>query len=354
MSNLSESLRSWTDILWMLFAEAETRRGLVSLLDSNPPVSFPRTTGRDALTIATVFDAAVRAHGPSNLVQSWIQELDSLSQETPATLNDTYIGNRTFWTTLVQAAHDLDGVHAALPSAGVVDAAMHQLATAREPRNSDDTMLITLFTAPTWRKMAERQLQMFRALRGEECANGPRVAIVPRTTNGDVVALARYWTEEVARSVRDSHDTCESHLWEAYSGWPEVARRVLSAAQEGPIGGKYPHNAEFWRALMKLASRDTGAHCPSPWAVNIPTLDDDDLAARNAAASLDPAHAPSDAHASSSIADALAGVMDRLVDVGTRSITRRVVRPVLYAGGAVAGAILLYLLVGAHKADCRS
>lgn len=145
---------------------------------------------------------------------------------------------------------------------------MKQLsAPAGQLRNAAGAMLITLFTAPTWAEMADRQLQLFRVLRGEDRIAHARLAIIPRTCNADVLELARYWTEQLARIGSDAADT---HARLVYTRWPDVVGNVVQFAKRGYPRATYPLNAEFWTALAMLAQSDACHQIPAPWAFQTP------------------------------------------------------------------------------------
>jgi hypothetical protein len=281
MNTSMSSIRSWSDALHALRAQAEGHRGSITLSpDTRDAITFPRTTGQDVLAISVVFDAAVRAHASSAVVQRWLAENDLIANESPWTLADTYVGNRSYWSTLTAVALDLDRVHAALPPVEVWDAAMSQLATERDSlRNAAGDTLITLFTAPTWADMVDRQFQLFCMLRGEEHVDHPVAPSVPRTCNADVLELARYWTEQIARVGCDPRHT---HYRLAFAGWQTVLSDVIRFAKPGHPRDVYVHNVQFWAALVLLAQGDASEEQPAPWAFQVPPSDDD-AELRNAA-----------------------------------------------------------------------
>jgi hypothetical protein len=265
------SLRSWSDVVHALRAEAEAHRGAILLSPDTPDeITFPRTTGQDVLAISIVFSEPVRAHASRSVVQRWGAEIDLLTNESPWTLADTYVGNRSFWSTVAAVAIDLDRVHAALPGAEFWDMVMKQLGTERGPLcNAAGPMLITLFTAPTWAEMVERQLQLFRVLRGEEQVDPAASPVVPCTCNADVLELARYWTEQLARIGSDPYQT---HARLAFIGWPAVLHDVIRFAKLGDPRAIYFRNAEFWTALVLLSQSDACDAVPAPWAFRVPPV----------------------------------------------------------------------------------
>src|SRR5262245_12365014 len=271
MSDVSmSSIQSWSDAFHALRAQAEANRGAITAPtpDSPDAFTFPRTTGQDVLAISVAFDAAVRAHAPSSILQRWLAENDLIATQSPWTLADPYVGNRSYWSTLALVVIELDRGDAPLPASEVWDDVMKQLgAPAGQLRNAAGAMLITLFTAPTWAEMADRQLQLFRVLRGEDRIAHARLPIIPRTCNADVLELARYWTEQLARIGSEAADT---HARLVYTRWPDVVGNVVQFAKRGHPRATYPLNAELWIALAMLAQSDACHQIPAPWAFQTP------------------------------------------------------------------------------------
>lgn len=262
------ALQSWADVYQTLRARAEARRGTVTVAASGTPsTTWPHTTSRDAFAIALVFDAAIEDQGSSALVARWVLESDLLAGE-PEDSTEPYLGNRSLWDTLVAATIELDRVHAPLPELSMIDDAMRELETvapavARERRNAPGGMLVTVFAEPSWRAMAVRQLDFFRALRGEAAGPNPFTPTVPATNNADVLALADYWTDQLSRIGDSASDTYHRLL---YSCWGEVVHRVLRDVKQAPGHERCAHNTEFWTSLLLLATESDACNAaPVPW-----------------------------------------------------------------------------------------
>jgi hypothetical protein len=269
----SFSVQSWSDVYQMLFAKAEASRGTVTLtVSSTPSVTFPHTTCRDAFALASVFDIAVDDHASGPLVARWIWETELLAGE-PEGSTETYVGNRSFWETLAAVAIELDRVRAPLPALPLIDDARRELETARpvaaqRTRNAAGTMLVTVLSEPSWKAMALRQLAFFCVLRGETEGDSPFVPAVPATCNADVLALADYWTDQLARAGQHASDT---YYRLVYSCWREVLHRVMRYAKHAPTHDTYAYNAEFWSALLLLTTQsDACDTAPTPWAFHVP------------------------------------------------------------------------------------
>jgi hypothetical protein len=267
------SPQSWSDVYQLLRAKAEASRGTITLTPSDAPsVTFPHTTSRDAFSLALVFDTAVNDHASGHVANRWIWESDLLAGE-PEDSTDPYVGNRSLWDTLPVIATELDRVQAPLPDQSLIDDAIGEMETPRptvadEIRNGATTMLVTVFTESTWRAMAQRQLEFFCRLRGELPGN-PFVPSIPATGNADVLSLADYWTDQLARIGARASDTYHRMV---YSCWREVMHRVQRHARHAPANETYIHNSELWTALMLLATQSDACNAsPAPWAFRVPS-----------------------------------------------------------------------------------
>ena len=269
----SSSVPSWSDVHQKLRAKAEAARGTVTITSNGKTVStYPHTTSSDALAIAPVFDSAVNEYASETIVERWNWEADLLSGE-PEYSAEPYIGNRSFWLSVADAATELDRVHAPMPSPSLVDAALHELAIERpepadELRNAAASVLVTVFSEPSWEAMARRQLEFFRSIRGEDAGDNPFVLTVPTTCNADILALAHYWTQQIERIGARA---CDTYHRLVFSCWREVLYRVARDAKPAPVNDTYAHNNEFWSALLMLATQsDARLAPPTPWAFHVP------------------------------------------------------------------------------------
>ena len=263
------AIQSWADVYHKLRAKAEATRGTVTVAPyGGPSAIWPHTTSRDAFAIAVVFDTAIEDHTSAAMVARWIVESDLLAGE-PDDSTEPYLGNRSLWDTLAAASGELDRVHAPLPDLSVIDDAMRELETARpapsrDRRNAAATMFVTVFAEPSWRAMATRQLEFFQALRGSHAGSEPFAPSVPATSNADVLALADYWTDELARIGDNARDTFQRVL---YSSWRDVVHRVLRECKHAPAHERCTHNPEFWISLLLLTTQsDACDAAPMPWA----------------------------------------------------------------------------------------
>jgi hypothetical protein len=270
MSDLAP-FSSWFDIYQLLRARAETARGTVSITASggDPAVSYPHTTSRDAFAIALVFDTAINDSGSRGLLHRWLLESDLLAGE-PDDSTAPYVGNRSLWDVLATAAAELDDVHALLPDVSLIDDAMRELDTprpeaAQQLRNAARTMFVTVLTESSWTAMALRQAEFFLQLRGAE---GMGLPPIPKTLNADVIALANYWTEQLARVGEHASDTYHRLV---YSSWRQAVQQVRLYARTSAPDAQYILNADFWERLLVLATQSDACNAaPAPWAFNLP------------------------------------------------------------------------------------
>ncbi len=266
--------QSWAEVYQLLRAKAEASRGTVTVAPHGAPgAAWPHTTSRDAFAVALVFDAAIDEHASGAMVARWIVESDLLAGE-PDDGIERYVGNRSLWETLAAAVVELDRAHAPLPEPSVIEEAMRELETVhpsvpRERPKASGTMLVTVFAEPTWRAMALRQLEFFRALRGNAPHANPFELPAPATTNADVVALAVYWSDQLAHLGSSANDT---HHRLVYSCWREVVHRVLRDVKTAPGREPCAHNREFWTSLLMLTTQsDACDAAPMPWAFHDPS-----------------------------------------------------------------------------------
>jgi hypothetical protein len=227
-----------------------------------------------------VFDTAVNDHASRALVARWIEESELLAGE-PEDSTVTYVGNHSFWETLAAAAIELDRVRAPLPARSLIDDAVRALEATRpiaqQMHHTAGTMLVTVLAEPSWKAMAVRQFEFFRMLRGEAVAFMPTV---PATCNADVLALADYWTDQLARVGHNARDTYHRL---AHSCWRDVLYQVMRHARHAPALDTYVHNT--WNALLLLTTQSDACDAsPTPWAFQVPPCGHHHGPHRNAAA----------------------------------------------------------------------
>jgi hypothetical protein len=278
--------RSWIDLYRALRDTAEASRGID---DSAPltlePVGWPRTTGVDALAIASIFDPSIQRHAEPSLIERWRIETERLARETSDTLAGPYDGNRSLWATLSVAAATLHQLGATLPPAETCEAVLRELQIETYPTctlTPTRTAIAQFPCVPTWDEMAQLQLRFFWVLRGADRVDGPGLVQIPRTTNADVLQLATYWTEQLA-ALGCGEDTAVS--CHTRTRWRAAIDDVAALTTGAATHGVYPNNVEFWRALVALALYlGPSAGAPASWSLHVDTLAGPDQPAhRNAA-----------------------------------------------------------------------
>lgn len=247
---MSAHIHSWADGYVALRDHAFETRGLVEL-DSG--ARWPRTTGGDVIAIAALFDPSVRTNGTPGVVHRWRATLADLERDALNSSHETYPENRTFWGSLEMSAVFLDDIAVVPPAPALWEALLHQLGA--RPRNvgpKGDGPFKHFDNAPTYSDLYMEQFKYLRDLRGSDNKDpepgtaGPNKPI-PRSTNGDVIALADYWTKQLA-DVKDvfGHESVETT-------WKATTADVDALARKADPNAVYSKNNAFWRALGNTA-----------------------------------------------------------------------------------------------------
>lgn len=136
------------------------------------------------------------------------------------------------------------------------------------PRNvgpSADVPFQHFENVKTYDELYTAQLKYLRDLRGADFMQaepgmwgGQRV--IPRSTNGDVITLADYWSTRLA-SVKQVMGEAEVE-----SRWSLAMADVNNLARTGIRDSTYPKNNAFWRELQHAAVHVAAAdEAPSKW-----------------------------------------------------------------------------------------
>jgi hypothetical protein len=142
-----------------------------------------------------------------------------------------------------------------MPPPEIWNALCAQLADATERRNvgpKGDGPFKRFENVKTFDDLYLEQFKYLRDLRGfdkmkpDPGTTGPE-KLIPRSTNGDVVALADYWTHQLGAVRRVmGHEGVASE-------WQAARADVDHLARTGDPNAVYPKNNAFWRALQKTA-----------------------------------------------------------------------------------------------------
>lgn len=257
---MSTLITSWLRAYEAMQSHAMASRGAIEL---NPgtedAVRWPRTIGADVIAIAAVIDPHVRAlplrYGGHGIVRRWRSSMDDLEALALNDLSASYAENRSFWRALASICVQLHAEGAPLPPAQTWDALLSQLCERLEPRNvgpKADGPFKHFDHANTFDELFGEQFKYLRELRGsdemppEAGSTGAR-KLIPRTTNGDVVLLADYWTRQLAE-VKDVFGAAGVR-----QRWQAATVDVDTLARTADPNAIYPKNNAFWRALQPTA-----------------------------------------------------------------------------------------------------
>ncbi len=266
---MSAHVHSWIDGHLALRERAYESRGFV---DINPGTHasgrWPRTTGSDVIAIAAIVDPAVRANGTPGVLRRWHATCADLRRDALTAVHETYPENRTFWASFESAAIFLDDVAVAPPSPAIWDALIDQIGAPVEPRNAgptEDGPFAHFDGLKTYDDLWIAQRKYLADKRGSDMqppptgfGSGP--SPVPRTTNGDVLQLATYWTDRLSSAKHEmGHDGIVAM-------WHVALADVDKLAKTGKPDAVYAKNREFWasswRVAVQIAISD---EAPSKW-----------------------------------------------------------------------------------------
>lgn len=113
--------------------------------------------------------------------------------------------------------------------------------------------------------MLRKQREAYGKLRGWSPGTGKYIVPAknfPKTTNGDVIELLRYWdrafaTRRYKQSTRDVHGAAARERYDQDRAWEKLRRWLagLSAVVGDPrfLNREFDHNERLWDALRELA-----------------------------------------------------------------------------------------------------
>ena len=256
-------IETWTDGYLALRFRAYEVRGIVE----HGRTCWPRTTAEDLIAIASMFDDAMQAEAMPGLLDRWEDVLGELEVAAVTSPRQTFFSNRAFWQTLEAAAVYLDDMAVPSPPDRLWRALCATL-RSRSSRNvgpSGDGPFKHFDGVKTFDDLYIDQLKYLRDLRGSDKLQAPQgfgggERPIPRTTNADVIALADYWTKQLADAKQVmGHDAVEKSWRAAVADIDQLARKASPSAV-------YAKNNEFWRALQVTAIQVALAdEAPSSW-----------------------------------------------------------------------------------------
>lgn len=271
----SPTVHNWTDAYVLLVHRAESLRGSIELHPGTPERQrWPRTTGADVITIAAVVDPHVRqlprGFGTLALQRRWSACMDDIERLALGALGETYPENRALWSCLAAAFTHLASVDAPLPDPALWSVLIAELGFALAIRNigpKDESPIKQFAGVKTYHELYLKLYNYLRQLRGQDLMKpeadmlGTEIPI-PRTTNGDVIALADYWTKQINKIRKViGHD-------DVVSRWKIALVDVNQLARKGDPSAVYAKNNGFWRALAMTARQISVAdEAPTTWDI---------------------------------------------------------------------------------------
>jgi hypothetical protein len=257
-------IHTWSDGYLAVRYRAFETRGFIEL-DSGE--RWPHTTGGDVIAIAAVFDSAIKTHGTPGVISRWATTLADIEADAVQSPHKTYFANRAFWSNLEAAAVFLDDMAVSPPAESLWNALLAAIGE-HAPRNvgpSGDGPFKHFDNVKTFDDLYVAQLKYLLDLRGFDKLSPPPgmgggERPIPRSTNGDVIALADYWSKQLASAKHVmGHDTVVKE-------WQAALANVDQLARKGDANAVYVKNNEFWRAVSSTAIQVAAAdEAPSKW-----------------------------------------------------------------------------------------
>lgn len=253
-------ITTWLRAYFAIQQTATDSRGTIELnLGNDEVVRWPRTVGVDVIAIAAALDPIVRMQplrfGGHGLARRWRAAMDDVERDALPAPYATFGQNRSFWATLASMCVYLHSQGAPLPAPEVFIGLLAHLSGRVERRNvgpKGDGPFKHFEGVKTFDDLYNAQFKHLRELRGADelppdrgMTGGKR--FIPRTTNADVIALADYWTKQLATVKRVmGHAAVESR-------WRASLANVDALARHGDPNAVYPKNNAFWRDLQHTA-----------------------------------------------------------------------------------------------------
>lgn len=275
-----DDINTWVRVFHAFQASAMASRGFVQFAAHGETERWPRTSGYDVIAIGAVVDPYLRhprGFGGNAIARRWLAATEDIARHALLDPGAEYAENRAFWRALVAACVYLHSEGAPLPAPEVIDAMIVLLGDAAELRNvgpKGDGPFKHFDNVRTFDELYIEQWKYLRDLRGfDELDPEPGMfgtkAKTPRTTNADVIALADYWSKQLADAKEIFGHKGVEDRWRAARG------EVDAIARKGDPNAVYPKNNGFWRTL-----KDTAIHvavadeAPSKWDMAMDAIKD--------------------------------------------------------------------------------
>jgi hypothetical protein len=264
----------WDDAFHDLWLHAIRHRGILTSLSELPGPSrdsgmagWPRTHGADVLAIAAVIDPVLReippqpgGHGIDRQWRSCASDLAMFALEYP---EYEYTQNRVFWATLAKVAAYLASIDAPVPAA-LWRALLAEITGHHRRRNAnlihDDYLGVN---ANSYDQLWQAQKDALARLRGADIREPigdmrGSVMAVPRTTLTDVLHLAGFWTDALARIehkplAASPAAVATLGLGSVKRRWQTAVAEVNALAESADPDSTFPENHAFWRTAGALS-----------------------------------------------------------------------------------------------------
>jgi hypothetical protein len=256
---------AWTDFYQALFHHAANLRGAVVYdIDDDATEQWPLITGADATALMAFFDHYMRDH--LSTWRPWHLCADNIVQHLLTTSPDAeHQDSPTLWRCLAQCAALLDAAQLEPPAQEHIQALFDFIAPRRNAGPAGKAPFVTSAGFGSFDDLYTAQFLALRDARGaDKTADNKNV---PRTTNGDVIALVNYWSPQLARvKVVMGRRTADER-------WKAARSRVDQVARTGAANARYPFNPEFWRTLQHVAIHIAVAdEAPTKWDMALDAL----------------------------------------------------------------------------------
>ena len=260
---MSTRFKTWSEGFAAIRARAETLRGLSD--DAEP---CPLTTNGDVLAVASVLDPELTARAirfrDDGRGAAWREITDELNKEAATgDFDKLYRDNRAFWSVVGEICTYLDDV----PVPELWGALADHLGdpSLRNAGPKDDAPFAHAGGVKTFDDMWRVQRDYLAERRGFDKPDPPPGMgmpglKIPRTTHADVLQLATYWSEQLAKvkQVMGYKDAVEK--------WHRALADVDKYARSGKPDDVYPKNNEFWHTTSDVSIQIAiGDESPSKW-----------------------------------------------------------------------------------------
>ena len=258
---MSIHINTWLRAYFAIQSTAMASRGFVEInAGEDDALRWPRTIGADVISIAAMIDLLVHEQpfrfGGSGLVRRWRACVEDLERHALILPHAEYAENRSFWNMLPAICVYLHAEAAPLPPPVFWDALLAQLAEPTALRNvgpKGDGPFKHFDNVKTYDDLYNAQFKFLRDLRGYDDKNpepgmgGGNNKRIPRTTNGDVILLADYWSKQLS-DVKEVFGAAGVE-----KRWKDALVDIDTIARKGDPNALYPKNNGFWRALLDTA-----------------------------------------------------------------------------------------------------